>query len=180
MEEYSIAQHLFGLTATDMSEVAMNSVKMSSFSDSVKASWLGPVCAVLAVVAVLSECLSVTVSARFGDSISTTSTCNVHSFACILFHICGVVRPAQNHTKPGVLGNDIHWSNVSNIRVLYREECLRRELNLLSLATSKAVIAPTSPFPMQHPVADGSWRCDLESLQFLANRHLKEADSDTE
>lgn len=43
MEEYSMAQHLFGLTNMDLSEIALNSVKMSSFDDEVKAQWLGQV-----------------------------------------------------------------------------------------------------------------------------------------
>jgi adenosine deaminase len=39
-----MAQHLFGLTNMDLSEIALNSVKMSSFGDDVKAQWLGQVC----------------------------------------------------------------------------------------------------------------------------------------
>lgn len=81
--------------------------------------------------------------------------------------------PPQNHALPGVAGNNIHHSHVCNIRILYREECLRRELNLLAAATGEPMNAPTSPYPIPDPVADGSWRCDLDALQKLADRQLR-------
>ena len=139
-EEYSVAQHLFGLTDTDLSEIAMNSVKMSSFSDDIKASWHGAVSAY------------------------------PHTLALSLYDC---LFPSQSQHLPGVEGNDIHRTNVSNIRVLYREECLRRELNLISIATKHPVHQPTTPFTIPNPVANGTWRCDLDALQLLIDRVVK-------
>eukprot|EP00123_Amoebidium_parasiticum_P017658 comp23935_c0_seq1/m.42280 comp23935_c0_seq1/g.42280 ORF comp23935_c0_seq1/g.42280 comp23935_c0_seq1/m.42280 type:complete len:794 (-) comp23935_c0_seq1:96-2477(-) len=44
MEEYSVAAQLYKLSATDMCELARNSVNQSGFPDAVKNSWLGEKC----------------------------------------------------------------------------------------------------------------------------------------
>ena len=42
MEEYSIATQIFKFSATDLCELATNSVRQSGFSDTIKQHWLGP------------------------------------------------------------------------------------------------------------------------------------------
>ncbi|KAI8894640.1 hypothetical protein BC833DRAFT_623767 [Globomyces pollinis-pini] len=74
IEEYSVAAQIFKLSATDMCEIARNSVLQSGWELQLKKRWIG-------------------------------SKCDI----------------------PGPSGNDIHKSNVPNIRVAYRYQTLREE-----------------------------------------------------
>ncbi|XP_067937860.1 AMP deaminase 2-like isoform X2 [Watersipora subatra] len=78
MEEYSIAAQVFKLSASDMCELARNSVLQCGFSDEVKSHWLGP-----------------------------------------------------TYKKEGVAGNDITRTNVPDIRVLFRHETFKEEMNCI-------------------------------------------------
>jgi hypothetical protein len=72
-------------------------------------------------------------------------------------------------SSPGVAGNDIHKTGLPNIRVVFREECLRRELNEIARCTGAPFRQPLGIFPISVPVADGTWRCDMDALAKLAS-----------
>lgn len=78
VEEYSVAAQVWKLSATDLCEIARNSVLHSGFPHQIKMHW---VCA--------------------------------------------------NYWKPGPDGNDIHKTNVPNLRMRFRYDCHTDELNLV-------------------------------------------------
>ncbi|GAA5803832.1 hypothetical protein EDC94DRAFT_582172 [Helicostylum pulchrum] len=78
IEEYSVAAQIWKLSATDMCELARNSVIQSGWEDQIKRHWIG-----------------------------------------------------HEWYKPGVEGNDMQKTNVPNIRVAFRHETLKEELDSL-------------------------------------------------
>jgi AMP deaminase len=107
IEEYAIAGQQWNLNSIDLSEIARNSVLQSGYEHRFKAKWLGPR-------------YHLPFTQGNGTAHSLTSSCCVRLRQAVLLLLMITLYTA-----------DINFSNIPNIRVLFREETFNNEMQFV-------------------------------------------------